>query len=265
MCLILFAYQIHPHYRLVLGANRDEFYARPTAPLDFWPDHPEVLAGRDLEQNGTWMGITRSGRLAAVTNYREPRIMKTGAPSRGHLVADFLLGRMPPDAYMRHIAARADQYNGFNLIVGDSVNLVYFSNRGKEVHALGPGIYGLSNHLLDTAWPKVALGKQRLGMHVNRAPEISPDSILTLLQDQTPGAEEDLPSTGVNLAWEKALSPIFIASPDYGTRSSSVLMIDAEGRIRFTERTWAQAQPSPREQFTRYYELNAPAHQDGGG
>lgn len=256
MCLILFAYQIHPRYRLVLGANRDEFYARPTAPLDFWPDHPQVLAGRDLEQNGTWMGITRSGRLAAVTNYRDPHIMKTGAPSRGHLVSDFLSGRMPPDAYMRQIAGRADQYNGFNLIVGDSGDLVYFSNREKEIHVLEPGIYGLSNHLLDTAWQKVSLGKQKLGMHVTHAAEIVPETILALLQDQTRAADDDLPRTGVDLAWEKALSPIFITSPAYGTRSSSVLMIDVEGRIRFVERTWVPAQASPREQFTRHFELD---------
>jgi uncharacterized protein with NRDE domain len=161
MCLILFAYQIHPRYRLVLGANRDEFYARPTAPLDFWQDHPQVLAGRDLEQHGTWMGVTRNGRWAAVTNYRDLRIMKTDAHSRGHLVADFLLSHVPPHAYMRQIATKADQYNGFNLIVGDSAELVYFSNRERKIRLLGPGLYGLSNHLLDTAWPKVARGKEK--------------------------------------------------------------------------------------------------------
>ncbi|RJQ76837.1 MAG: NRDE family protein [Desulfobacteraceae bacterium] len=255
MCLILFAYQVHPRYRLVLGANRDEFYARPTAPLEFWRDHPEVLAGRDLQQKGTWMGITRGGRLAALTNFRDPRALKTSALSRGQLVADFLSGHAPPMDYMQAIAATADRYNGFNLIVGDANDLLYFSSHGKVIRALGPGIYGLSNHLLDTPWPKIETGKQRLRGCINSAQKITPEAILELLQDQTLASDDRLPATGVDLAWERVLSPIFITSPDYGTRSSSVLMIASDGHIRFSERTWEPARTAPREQFTRYFEL----------
>lgn len=255
MCLILFAYNAHPRYRLILGANRDEFYARPTAPLDFWPDHPHVLAGRDLEQNGTWMGITRQGRLSAITNFRNPRAVKSGTPSRGSLVAGFLMGQAPPADYIQQIAAEADRYNGFNLIVGDSNRLIYFSNQEHTIHELGAGIYGLSNHLLDTPWPKVLHGKQQLADHLDTDRDISSEAILEILQDQMPAPDDRLPETGLDRAWERMLSPMFITSPAYGTRCSSVLIIDAAGHIRFTERTWTPAQPVPREQFTRQVEL----------
>jgi uncharacterized protein with NRDE domain len=162
MCLILFAYQRHPRYRLILAANRDEFYARPTAPLGFWADHPQVLAGRDLEQKGTWLGVTRGGRLAAITNYRDPQAIKPNAPSRGHLVSDFLKGSIPPLDYLQDISASAARYSGFNLLVGDPSGLFYFSNHGAVMCRLAPGLYGLSNGLLDIPWPKVDQGKQAL-------------------------------------------------------------------------------------------------------
>lgn len=256
MCLILFAYKAHPRYRLVLGANRDEFYARPTAPLDFWPDHPDVLAGRDLEHNGTWMGVTRNGRLAAITNYRDPRIVRTAAPSRGHLVSDFLVGRLTPQEYLRQVAETADRYNGFNLIVGDSTELAYFSNQEMAIRILQPGIYGLSNHLLDSHWPKVVAGKRLLKMHLENGEDIQAEGILELLQDQSPADDHDLPATGVGLALERILSPVFITSPDYGTRCSSVLTIDAGCRLRFCERTWVAARPKPQEAFTRSFEFD---------
>ena len=255
MCLILLAYNVHPRYRLVLGANRDEFYARPTAPLDFWKDHPEILAGRDLEQNGTWMGVTRNGRLAAVTNYRDPGAVIKDAISRGYLVTDFLLGRMSPQDYLGRIAAKADRYNGFNLIIGDARDLFYFSKQDSKIRPLGPGIYGLSNHLLDTPWPKVKAGKRQLADLIIGNKDISTDAILQLLEHQAISSDADLPATGVGIAWERVLSPIFISSPDYGTRSSSVLTIDPQGGIRFVERTWKAAQAIPREQFTRSFEL----------
>jgi uncharacterized protein with NRDE domain len=256
MCLILFAYKVHPRYRLVMAANRDEFYARPTAPLDFWPDHPEVLAGRDLEQNGTWMGVARSGRLAAVTNYRDPAAAATSARSRGHLVSDYLTGRMPPETYLNRIARDAGQYNGFNLIVGDAKDLFYFSKYERIIRRLGPGLYGLSNHLLDTPWPKVETGKQQLRALISANDDIDPDAVLKLLAHQAFADDADLPETGVGLAWERVLSPIFIASPDYGTRSSAVLTIDMEGHLRLIERTWKAAQQAPREAFTRSFEFS---------
>ena len=263
MCLILFAYKSHPRYRLVLLANRDEFYDRATAPLQFWQDHPDVLAGRDLEKEGTWLGITRGGRLAAITNYRDPLSIKADAPSRGHLVADFLLGRETPAHYMHRVRLRANQYNGFNLIVGDTTGLFYFSNRDPDIRSLAPGIYGLSNHLLDTPWPKVREGKNRLATMLQSPTEPTSELFFDLLQHREIPPDDHLPHTGVDFAWERVLSPIFITSPTYGTRSSSVLLIDTKGRLRLWERTWTQAQPEPRADGTQYYELIVPGTRDG--
>jgi uncharacterized protein with NRDE domain len=255
MCLILLAYAAHPTHRLIVLANRDEHYSRPTAPLDFWPDHPQVLAGRDLEQHGTWMGVTRTGRLAAITNYRAPHLLKKDAPSRGHLVSGFLLSDEPPAQYLRRVVAKADAYNGFNLIVGDSTNLFYYSNIEGTIRKLEPGIYGLSNHLLDTPWPKVQHARQALAALVNGGRQTSPEAFLKVLQNRTIAADEDLPDTGVGVAWERMLSPAFISSPTYGTRSSTLLRIDSDGRLSLTERTWVPAQSEPLAQFTRHHEF----------
>jgi uncharacterized protein with NRDE domain len=244
MCLILFAYNIHPHYQLVLGANRDEFFSRPTAPLAFWPDRPDILAGRDLKNRGTWMGITRSGRLAAITNFRDPFALKEGAPSRGLLVSNFLCGSMPAPDYLQHIRKTGGAYNGFNLIIGDGSGLYYYSNRADHIHRLSPGLYGLSNHLLDTPWPKVAKGKKELGSIVRQRRQIRAEAVMDLLTDQQWFADETLPDTGMGLAWERRLSSIFITGREYGTRSSAVLLLESSGRTHFTETTF-QNSPSP--------------------
>ena len=238
MCLILFAHDIHPRYRLLLAANRDEFYQRPTSPLSAWDDQPKILAGRDLQGGGTWLGITRSGRIAAVTNYRDPGLVLTDAPSRGSLVRDFLESSEPAERYLAHIAAEADRYNGFNLIVGDLYGLWYLSNRDTGFRRVEPGLYGLSNHLLDTDWPKVRRGKaalQRL-MEDKRAAVVEP--ILELLADRTTAPDHALPDTGVGLKWERILSPIFITSETYGTRSSSVIQCSRDGEFSFVERSY---------------------------
>jgi uncharacterized protein with NRDE domain len=160
MCLILIAWQAHPDYPLVVAANRDEFFARPTAAAAFWPDAPQVLAGRDLEAGGTWLGVSRQRRFAALTNYREGGRQRVDARSRGALVADFLTSRASPVAYLTQLETAAAEYNGFNLVVGDGESLAYYSNRGDgQPRWLKPGIYGLSNHLLDTPWPKLASAK----------------------------------------------------------------------------------------------------------
>ena len=255
MCLIAFAYHVHPDYRLILAANRDEFYERPTAPLDLWQDHPTILAGRDLQQQGTWMGITPTGRIAAITNYRDPQNIKSGAPSRGHLVSNFLLTATPPDLYLASIQRSAELYNGFNLIVGDTTGLFYFSNHAGAVQKLEPGIHGLSNHLLDTPWPKVERCKQRLGEIIQTSGSISEDRIWELLKDQTPAPDDRLPDTGVDRAWERALSPIFIASPGYGTRCSSIITINRQGLIHFSEITWQNDKPTPCKAVRRSYDL----------
>jgi uncharacterized protein with NRDE domain len=236
MCLIVFAYHAVPGYKLVLAANRDEFYQRPTASASFWEDYPGVLAGRDLVAGGTWLGITRSGRFAALTNYRDPVRHKKAAPSRGDLVSTYLCGNASPQEYLYALAGRSHLYNGFNLLVGDARSLYYYSNY-KQQRVLTPGFYGLSNHVLDTPWPKVYRSKVALQSQLrDREPE--PAQLFMLLTDTNRAADHELPRTGVGLEWERILSPIYIASPEYGTRSSSVLTITQQGNVCFTERTF---------------------------
>lgn len=237
MCLIVFSYRQQPHRRLVLAANRDEFHDRPTAPMQFWDDAPGVLAGRDLRAGGTWFGITRGGRLAAITNYREPEARREDAPSRGALVDRFLRNQVSPHDYLDALADEADQYNGFNLLVGDAEALAYFSNRDGTVRELEPGLYGLSNHLLDTPWPKVERGKAGLRRLLGDG-AFDPAEALHLLADTKQAPDEALPSTGMSLAWERRLSPMFIETDRYGTRSSTVLAWREDGEVTVLERTY---------------------------
>lgn len=247
MCLILFAYRCHPQYRLVMAANRDEFYERPTQDLRFWSDHPEIAAGRDLKQLGTWQGITRQGRFAAITNYREVGCHANQAPSRGHLVTAYLAGDMSPISYSKKLRQEGHRYNGFNLIFGDNDGIYYYSNRiGSDPAPLEPGIYGLSNRLLDSDWPKVRLGKSRLEFILQRHDnEGDWQALWNLLKDQSTVSDRLLPDTGVGPEWERILAPIFITSPTYGTRSSSILIIENSGEIEFSEITWHPARPRP--------------------
>ncbi|MDM7996989.1 MAG: NRDE family protein [Acidobacteriota bacterium] len=237
MCLIFAAIDAHPEYRLVIAANRDEFYERPSAPAAFWPEAPQLLAGRDLRAGGTWLGITRTGRIAALTNYRHPDSKSVEAPSRGHLVSDFLLGRDKPVPYLERISADADRYNGFNILVGQNTELYHYSNRASGIRKLGPGIHGLSNHLLDTPWPKVEKGIQALKILLS-GKELIPEDLFRLLRDRTTPPDDALPDTGVGLEMERMLSPVFISSPNYGTRSSTVILLNREGRITFIEKSF---------------------------
>lgn len=238
MCLILFAYKIHPLYKLILAANRDEFYDRPTAPAHFWESAPDVLAGRDLAQGGTWLGVTRTGRFACVTNYRDPDQPK-GTVSRGNLVSDFLLGVETVIQYLQKVENEAEKYTGFNLLVGDfgqrKDEFAYLSNRGDGIKLLGAGLYGLSNHLLETPWPKVLKGKAGLAKIVIESEKVSLDSLFDVLQDRTLATDEDLPDTGIGLERERILSPMFIETPIYGTRSSSVVMVGNDNSLSFSE------------------------------
>ncbi|MEW6514643.1 MAG: NRDE family protein [Pseudomonadota bacterium] len=234
MCLILVAWRSHPEFPLVIAANRDEYYRRPTACAAFWPDHPQVLAGRDLDAGGTWMGITRTGRFAALTNFRDPASHQPNAPSRGRLVADFLTGTQAIDACLDGLAGTS--YNGFNLLLGDGERLVAFSNVTNERHELAPGIYGLSNALLDTPWPKVGAGKTALEAAIAALP--GETALWKLLRDDTTHPDSTLPATGVPLQWERLLSAAFVSSPDYGTRSSTVLTVSAGNVVNFDEQTW---------------------------
>lgn len=237
MCLILLSYKQHPVYPLVFAANRDEFYDRPSAPASFWEDRSDLLAGRDLKEGGTWLGITRGGRMAALTNYRDPASVKLQAPSRGWLVRDYLCAQEHTDAYLKKLERQADQYNGFSVILGDPFHLYFFSNRNGTI-ALTPGLYGLSNSLLNTPWPKVERGKLRLGTLLSQTGDPLPEDLFSILKDQTRPEDGQLPDTGIGLEWERILASMFITSAVYGTRSSSLLLVDRKRHVTFIERIY---------------------------
>ena len=223
MCLILLAWHAHPDYALVVAANRDEFHARPAVPAHWWPEAPDLLAGRDLEGGGTWLGLTRSGRFAALTNYRDPTLHRAGAPSRGALVRDALASNDAALRSLQRVATLSRNYAGFNLFVSDGAQLGIHESTTGVVRQLAPGIYALSNHLLDTPWPKVARARERFAAALTRLPqgtrhggatrsEAADAEFLDLLRDRTPAPDALLPSTGVSPEWERWLSPAFIVS-----------------------------------------------------
>ncbi len=238
MCLLVFSYENHPSYRLILLANRDEFYDRPTEPAGFWEQSPHLLAGKDLRAGGTWLGITKNGRICGITNYRDPKHEIQGAPSRGMLVKNFLLGTQSPEEYLTELSKTAHEYNGFNLIAGDLKGMYWFSNRGPGVRKLKPGLYGLSNHLLDTPWPKVARAKHQLEKLLSSPRFPSEAQLFEVLCDRTRPDDKELPNTGMGIEWERILAPIFITSKIYGTRSSTIILIDYDNKVTFVERTY---------------------------
>ncbi|WP_334191055.1 NRDE family protein [Noviherbaspirillum sp.] len=237
MCLIVFAWHVVPGVPLIAAGNRDEFYNRPAVPADWWTDRPHIYAGRDLQGGGTWMGINRSGRFAAVTNIRAPDQKRSDAPTRGALVADYLGSDTSPDDYVREIAGRAHLYNGFNLLVGDAGKLIWYSNTADDERngrPLPPGIYGLSNGALDTPWPKVVSTKaQFASLLCQGAPE---DAYFEMLTDTTIASDCRLPQTGISLEWERALSAVCIELPEYGTRSSTLVRLYGEDGAELRER-----------------------------
>lgn len=226
--------------RLLVAANRDEFYARPARPAAFWEETPTVLGGRDLEKGGSWFGLDTSARFALLTNYRDPKDVKPDAPSRGLLIQEYLASKTAPGDFVADLQRRAGAYNGFNLILGDLRDLWWFSNRTGEKRRLGSGLYGLSNALLDTPWPKVTRTKGRVA-EMLRNGHISPELGFEILADSRPAADSELPETGVGLELERVLSSPFIRCPGYGTRSSTFILVGADGRVEFTERTFAPA------------------------
>lgn len=248
MCLIILAYQVHPVYKLIVAANRDEFLQRPTASAHYWEDNPNILAGRDLEKMGTWMGVTTGGRFSALTNYRDPKEVTEGTQSRGELVADALNFKGNLKDYMQDLAGKKDLYPGYNIVAGDRTDLYYYSNRGQELQKLEPGIYGVSNHLLNTEWPKVQKGKEGMSKIIQGEPEDMAEKLLELLQNADQAPDELLPNTGVSFEWERRLSPLFIKSVNYGTRSSTVLLM-SEKDIRYVERVYAKENVSD-QQYT---------------
>lgn len=236
MCILFIAYNYHPKYQLIVAANRDEHFERPTALADFWQDDPAVLGGRDLEQLGTWMGIRMNGRFAALTNFRDINEDKINKRSRGHIVQRFLTGQEQPDYFLQQLQKEKLHYRGYNVLVSDLHSLMYYSNVENKIKRLQPGLYGLSNHLLDTPWPKVEKGKkqlQRLLLHER----INKEEMFQLLSDAEPAPKDQLPQTGIPIELEEKLSSIFIRTENYGTRSSTILIIDYNGYGELTERT----------------------------
>jgi uncharacterized protein with NRDE domain len=236
MCLIFISLQHHPTYKLVIAANRDEFYQRKTAAADYWNDDPTIIGGRDLEASGTWMAMNTNGRIGMVTNYRDLKNLKQQAPSRGALVSEFLIGSEKPKEYLQKVEPTASQYNGFNLLVGDADELWYLSNYKTGIERVAPGIHGLSNALLDTPWPKVENGKEAFAQAIEG--EVVPENLFALLKSEQRARDEQLPDTGVGLERERMLSSMFIKSPNYGTRCSTVVMIDWKNNVTFAERVY---------------------------
>ena len=242
MCLIVFAWQVVPGAPLIAAANRDEFYDRPAAAACAWPENPKVFGGRDLQGGGSWMGITQEGpygaRFAALTNIRGPQERRTDAPSRGALVADYLAGDLSAEDYIGKIAKGSEAYNGFNLVLGDREKLYWYSNRGgddaRNGKELAPGIYGISNSLLDEPWPKVVRTKaQFASLLCQGAPE---DAFFEMLADTTRAPDMRLPDTGIELDLERVLSAVCIETIGYGTRTSTVVKLYNDAPAELHER-----------------------------
>ena len=235
MCLIAFAWDCHPKYKLILVANRDELYDRPTRQAQFWEDKPTVFGGRDLQAQGTWMAVSKNGKFGALTNFRDPRNIRPEAKSRGEIIPSFLENDQSPEEYINNLHAKSENYNGFNLLVGDYTNLIHYSNAERKMNRITPGIHGLSNALLDTEWPKVNKLKEDFAKVVET--EFENTDLLELLKDDSIFEENILPDTGVSREWERALSPICIQTEKYGTSISTVLTMDRFGNVAFTEVT----------------------------
>ena len=242
MCLIAFAWRRNHDLPLALCANRDEFYARPSQSAHQWTDHPPVFAGRDLQAGGTWMGLADGGRFAAVTNIRDPSRNNPDAHSRGQLVSDFLLSSLSPAEFCRALAPRSKHYNGFNLLLCDGREMFYFNNLEQQGQRLPPGIYGLSNALLDTPWPKTLQARRRLRGWLDEPSAI--ESLARLLDDEQPADDLQLPDTGIDPALEKSLSAQFIRLEHYGTRCSSALLVDGSGTASFCELSFDRGRPA---------------------
>lgn len=242
MCILFFSVNAHPEYKFILAGNRDEYYDRKSKAAEFWKPDSRILAGRDVGYesgtpgSSTWLGITRDGKIAFLTNFRSPKIKNVEALSRGNIVARFLAGKKPALEYLDALAKNVDAYNGFNVVMGDVNALYYYSSHEKNIIPITTGIYALSNHILDTPWPKVVKGKALFNAAL--ASEVSHTNLFNVLQDREIYPDSELPKTGLSLERERTLSSIFVASPNYGTRSSCVITLDRFGQFDFSERTY---------------------------
>ena len=236
MCLLVFAWNVHPRYRLIFAGNRDEFHDRPASPMGWWADQPDILAGRDLQAGGTWLGVSRAGAFGVVTNFREMQRPTPGMPSRGALITRYLSAGQPAARFLAELQAEAAPYAGFNLLLADSTEMHYASNRAEPFsRALPAGVHGLSNHLLDTSWPKLARTQARFEQLL-ALPEPRLEDLLAMLADRETAADHLLPDTGIGLEWERLLSAPFIVDARYGTRCSTVVRIGRDALLEIRER-----------------------------
>lgn len=238
MCLLVLAWQAHPRYGLVVAANRDEFHERPAAPLAKWPVPGDILAGRDLRAQGTWLGLDRRRHFGVITNFRELQRPRPDAPTRGALIPDYLRGTASAASFLTRLQPDASRYSGFNLLLSDGDSLWYASNRAEQfARPLPPGVYGLSNEFLDTPWPKLRRVRRRFEAWLGDPSQTGASGLFALLDDRaTATADEELPRTGVPLEWERVLSAPFVLHPDYGTRASTVLLLEPSGAGYLAER-----------------------------
>ena len=231
MCVVGFQWHPGSQEPLLLLGNRDEYYERPTAPLAWW-EGGRILAGRDLQAGGTWLGVTRTGRVAVITNFRDPALVRPDGPSRGHLPVRFLEGDASAAACLEGLRPEAASYSPFNLLLYDGEDLLGYESRGDRVVRFEPGIHAVSNGAFDEPWPKVEAVRAVLA-----AAAEDDEALLHALEDDRPCVEDQLPHTGVSVAWERALSPLFIHTPTYGTRAATILRL-GPGEVTVLERTF---------------------------
>ncbi|MCC5940478.1 MAG: NRDE family protein [Balneolaceae bacterium] len=237
MCLIVFAVNAHPNYPLILAGNRDEFYERPADSAAIWNTEPKIIAGKDLKAGGTWLGVSETGRIAALTNYRDMRQIKEDAPSRGDIVKEILTSQKSVPDFLFHLKESAHQYNGFNLLAGSSDAFYYFSSVPNSYHQTEPGVYSISNALLNTPWPKTEWTEQKFTKLLNSG-ELNNDELFSMLQNKSTYPAEMLPDTGLSEKLERAVSAVFIKTENYGTRCSTVVKVNKKNVLTFEERTY---------------------------
>lgn len=238
MCIISFDYKQHPKYKLIVVANRDEFYRRPTEAAHFWEDEPNLVAGRDLQARGTWLGMTKDKRFAALTNYRDLDNERADKRSRGEIITNFLTSNDSPQAYLQKLDAISDEYNGFNVLVGSADELYYYGNQQNKIVEIEPGTHSISNHLLNTPWPKVRRARENLSDYISKHEELEVERLFEQLDNRELAKDDLLPDTGVGLELERQLSPIFIQTENYGTRASTVILVSHDNEVTFIERTF---------------------------
>jgi len=253
MCLIVFGFDVHPEYKLILAGNRDEFYQRPAIKAQFWDDKPNILGGRDSQAGGTWLAINRDGRFAAITNYRDIPRHDPDAKSRGHIITDYLTGTLNPVDYLHHLHFNREVYNGYNLITGDMNSIAHYSNYEKKVNVISPGVYGISNALMNTPWFKVDKAKNNFD-RLLKTGSVDDESLFSILTDSERAAMSDLPQTGLEPEMEHAVSSVFIKTPDYGSRCSTLLYLKRDGTVRFVERSYDPQTSEP--EYTEEFEFS---------